>query len=47
MDNWERIESVVSETYHESNDTDTVTIRDTKPIGEGSRFIRLAVSDEL
>ena len=43
---WEKIDSVISETYHESNDTYTVTIRDTQPIDEGSRFIRLIVSDE-
>lgn len=46
MDNWEKIESIVSKTYHDSNDTYTVTIRDTKPIGEGSRFIRLVITDE-
>ena len=27
MDSWEKIDSVVSETYHESNDTYTITIR--------------------
>lgn len=47
MINWEKTESIVSETYHESNDTYTVTTRDTRPIDEGSRFIRLVVSDEL
>ena len=47
MNNWEKIDSVVSETYHEPNDTYTVTVRDTKPVGQGRRFIRLVVSDEL
>jgi len=43
---WEKIDSVVSETYNPINDTYSVTIRDTQVLSQGGRFIRLSVSDE-
>lgn len=46
LSNWERIDFVVSEIHNSVNDTFTVTLRDSQPVGMGGRFIRLVVSDE-
>ena len=48
LETWERIDSVViSETFHPSNNTYTVSIRDIQALGtDGGRFIRLVVTDE-
>jgi hypothetical protein len=43
---WEKVNAVATETYHPSNDTFTVTFRDSVSFGEGARFIRLTVSEE-
>ena len=43
---WEKVDAEVSETYHSFNDTFTVTLRDSVPLEDGARFIRLMVSDE-
>jgi len=46
LNTWTRIDSVISETFNEINNTYTVTIRDIQPLGTGGRFIRLVVTDE-
>ena len=47
LDNWDKIDSIVSETFNEVNNTYTVTIRDIQVLDtDGGRFIRLVVSDE-
>lgn len=46
LTSWERIDSVRSKIFNESNNTYSVTIRDIHPLGTGNRFIRLVVSDE-
>ena len=42
----ERIDGVLAETYNSINDTYSVSIRDTQPLSERARFIRLIVTDE-